>query len=391
MRVLHVIPSVSKVHGGPSQALELMEQGLSQAGMSVTTATTDDDGPSRRLDANHRPTEQHGARRHYFRKRLDFYKVAPSMLPWLWRNVGSFDVVHIHALFSFSSVAAAVVASMRRVPFVVRPLGTLARYGVTTRRPSLKRLSLGLLEAPILRRAAAVHFTSEAEWEEARALNLSLRGVVVPLAAQAGGQGNAQILLRDHPLLRGRQIVLFLSRLDPKKNVENLLKAFAAVAAQRNDLALVIAGNGLPDYVRSLKTLARELGIEPHMVWLGHVEGAQKDAAFAAADLFVLPSLSENFGIAAVEAMQHGLPCVLGQGVSIAMQVQDVGAGIAVSPDPEAISRALQELLSDGGRRKEMGEKARTFALQEYSTKAMTDRLIELYERIVATHDKEAL
>ena len=76
MRVLHVIPSVSGVHGGPSQALAVMEQGLCASGASVTTATTDDDGPGRRLKIDARPAEAHGARRVYCRKWLDFYKVA---------------------------------------------------------------------------------------------------------------------------------------------------------------------------------------------------------------------------------------------------------------------------------------------------------------------------
>ena len=97
----------------------------------------------------------------------------------------NFDVVHIHSLFSFTCVAAALIASWRRVPYVVRPLGTLSEYGVTQRRPWLKRLSLAILEARILRHAAAVHFTSEAEREEAMKLNLPLQGVVIPLAVEA--------------------------------------------------------------------------------------------------------------------------------------------------------------------------------------------------------------
>ena len=164
-----------------------------------------------------RPVEAHGARRIYFRKWLDFYKVAPAMLPWLWRHVRTFDVVHIHSLFSFTSVAAGLLASGRGVPYVVRPLGTLSQYGVTQRRPWLKRLSLAVLERRILCHAAAVHFTSEAEWEEAKPMNLPLRAVVIPLAAQAERRGDAQRLLQDYPVLRDRQIVLYLSRLDPKE------------------------------------------------------------------------------------------------------------------------------------------------------------------------------
>ena len=115
MRVLQVIPSVSTVHGGPSHMLALLEQGLCAEGVSVTTATTDDDGPARRLEID-APLQGHGLRRIYFRKWFDFYKIAPAMLPWLWRNVRTFDVVHIHSLFSFASVAAGLMARGRGVP-----------------------------------------------------------------------------------------------------------------------------------------------------------------------------------------------------------------------------------------------------------------------------------
>ena len=390
MRVLQVIPSVSTVHGGPSQVLALVEQGLLAQGVSVTTATTDDDGPARRLKID-APLQDHGVRRIYFRKWFDFYKVAPAMLPWLWRNVRSFDVVHIHSLFSFSSVAAGLMASGRGVPYIIRPLGTLNQYGLTQRRPWLKRLSLALLEKPILGRAAAVHFASQAESQEAKSLNLPLRAVVIPLAAQAAKRGDAQLLLRDYPALANSQIVLYLSRLDPIKNIEGLLRAFVAVRSQREDVVLVVAGGGQPEYTRSLKGLAQALGLEPNVVWLGHVGGARKAAAIAAAQVFVLPSLSENFGVSGVEAMLAGVPCIFGEGVAIARGAARAGASITVTPEPECIAGALMELLADKPRQEALGRRAREFAEREYSVQAMATRLIALYRQISRENGREML
>jgi len=363
-----------------------MERALCAAGVHITTATTDDDGPGRRLDAFSKPSQVPGAARIYARKWLEFYKVAPAMVPWLWQHVRDFDVVHIHALFSFPSVAAGIVARWRGVPYVVRPLGTLTSYGVTQRRPLLKRLSLAIFEKAILRRAAAVHFTTQAEWDEAKLLGVPLRGIVVPLGVETEKLGDAQCLLRSYPQLNRRHVVLYLSRLDPKKNVEELLKAFAALGPKyRTDAALLIAGDGQPAYVRSLKTLAQSLGVGSQVVWLGRVEGARKVAAFAVANVFVLPSLSENFGIAAVEALLAGLPCVLGRGVAIAQDMEEAGAGLAVAPDAGSIARALTQLLDDEAWRHKLGRRGRQYAEQSYSTQAMADRLTNLYRSLART------
>ena len=151
MRVLHVIPSIAAVHGGPSCALQLMERGLSAAGVDVTTVTTDDDGRGRRLQAIALATEMHGAKRLYFRKWFDFYKFAPSILPWLFRHLQRFDVVHIHALFSFTSVAAALMADRRGIFHTSSVRWAHCAERITQRRPRLKKMSLAILEGPILR------------------------------------------------------------------------------------------------------------------------------------------------------------------------------------------------------------------------------------------------
>jgi glycosyltransferase involved in cell wall biosynthesis len=296
--------------------------------------------------------------------------------------VREFDVVHIHALFSFPSIAAAWIAYWRHVPYIVRPLGTLAAYGMNKRRPWIKKLSLALIEAPILRRAAAVQFTSVAERDEARALKIPFHGVIIPLGIPAPARGPATDLLDPEIGRSGQRIILFLSRIDPKKNVEGLLRAFAKLDGAPAPIRLVIAGYGTAPYAASLKELAHSLGIGHDVDWLGQVEGDRKAALLELADVFVLPSFSENFGIAAAEALLAGKPCILGRGVALAAEVEAAGAGRAVDPDPESIAIALRVMLSDEAMRLEMGRKGRLLAQHEYSTEKMADRLIELYRNI---------
>ena len=133
----------------------------------------------------------------------------------------------------------------------------------------------------------------------------------------------------------------------------------------------------------SAPTRAAAAGLSDRTVWLGHVEGAEKQAALAAADVFVLPSFSENFGIAAAEALLAGLPCVLGRGVAVASAVEAAGAGLAVPPTADAVARALERILgADPCIRQEMAYRARLMAEQTFSARGMARELIGLYEDI---------
>jgi glycosyltransferase involved in cell wall biosynthesis len=370
---------VSPRDGGPTRAIGIIERALSDSGVEVTTLTTDHDLELERRPGD--PAAENGARRIYAHKWLDTYKVAPGLVPSLMKAVQGHDVVHIHALFSFASTTAAWVARYSRVPYVVRPLGTLGCYGMRARRRRLKRLSTALVEGPIIRRAAAMHFTSRAELEEAEALGLPMRGVVIPLGVDWEGPPAAPVA---HPALAGCRVILFLSRLDPKKNVEALIDAVASSQMLSSSCALLIAGTGESAYVSSLQARASAAGLSDRTVWLGYVEGAQKRAALAAADVFVLPSISENFGIAAIDALHAGVPCVLGRGVAIAREIDEAGAGLAVPPEAGAVAQALERILGTDLRRR-MAQRAAQFAGREYSVQVMAKRLIALYEGICST------
>ncbi len=384
MKVLHVIPSLSAVHGGPTAALALMERELTAQGIDVHTTTTDDDGPGRH---NGNPCgvalAENGATRRYFRKQLDFYKYSPALAAWLNAHAGDYDLLHIHALFSHSTIAAARAAGRAKVPYVIRPLGTLSQYGITQRRPWLKRASLALLEGPALRQAAAVHFTSDAEKLEAAQWGLALRGVVIPLGIEAAAPAPAGLVRQRFGSLGDAPYLLYLSRLDPKKNIEGLLQAFSQVAARWPDLRLLIAGDGDAGYVLGLKAQSAAMGVADRVVWAGHVTGDIKASVLAEALAFVLPSHSENFGIAAAEALMAGLPCVLGQGVAIAQDVVSAGAGLAVAPDAGSIAAALRRLLADKSARAAMGANALNLARHKYSARAMGEGLLGLYEGLV--------
>ena len=168
-----------------------------------------------------------------------------------------------------------------------------------------------------------------------------------------------------------------------KKNLEGLLQAFAEVSPAFPAVRLLVAGDGDQAYLAQLQALAASLGLGDRVAWAGHVEGELKASALAGAMAFVLPSFSENFGIAAAEALMAGLPCVLGHGVAIAGDVAAAGAGLAVEPDAASVAMALRQVLGDEAGRAEMGAAASALARERYSAEAMGKNLVRLYSEIL--------
>ena len=383
LRVLHVIPSVAAVHGGPTRALQQMLTAMAATNISLEVATTDDDGRGRRIDRGARSTVSFPATAAYFRKVSEFYKFAPGFLFWFWRRAKNYDVVHIHALFSFLSVVAGVICRLRGVPYILRPLGTLSGYGIVNRRPVLKRASLFLIEGPLLSHAAAVHFTSEAELREAEQLSIPFRGVVVSLAVDVCARESRLSPALPSLVSGNGNTVLFLSRLDAKKNVEGLLNAMRLVLQRLPTARLIIAGSGETAYVATLKNLALELDIAAAVEWVGYVEGEAKATLLRNANIYVLPSFSENFGIAVAEALAAGLPCVVAEGVAISSDIAEYGAGIVVSTDPQTIASGVISLLEDADRRQMAARNASRLAVERFSTEAMRAKLSALYNNVV--------
>jgi len=163
-----------------------------------------------------------------------------------------------------------------------------------------------------------------------------------------------------------------------------LLRAFADLERTDPELRLVIAGDGDPALTAGLKRQAEELGVAGRVLWSGFVTGAQKRWLLSRASVFVLPSASENFGIAVVEALTAGLPVVVTSGCGLAEHVAAWGAGIVTDGTAEAIRAALTELLANESLRVAMGEAGRRAAVRELSLESFGAGLESLYRSILA-------
>jgi glycosyltransferase involved in cell wall biosynthesis len=241
---------------------------------------------------------------------------------------------------------------------------------------------LRLIERRNLQKAAALHFTTTAERDEAAALGLSSPSLVLPLGVRCPHPAAYPRADRDGSLpVR----FLFLSRLHPKKQLENLLDALALLQRQRPAASweLTIAGDGEPRYVASLQERARACGIQGRCRWLGFVEGAAKWQALERADWYVLPSAAENFGIAAVEALAAGTPVILSPEVAVAAEVGRTGAGLVSASDPKALTLTLADALR--GPSVSMRAAALNLAQSDFSWDTIALRLRDAYRQVLTS------
>jgi glycosyltransferase involved in cell wall biosynthesis len=368
--------------------MPLIARSLVKVGIHVDVATTDDKGPGACLPlALEESFPQDGWNVFYFRKQTEFYKVSLPLRRWVRQRAADYDLLHIHALFSHTSNCSARAAWRAAVPYIIRPLGVLNRWGMANQLRWLKRLSLRYVEQPILRNAAAMHYTSYAEQVEAEQSGASAPASVVPLGIDLGDcqrLPGPERFFEQFPEVAGRQVVLFLSRLHAKKGLELLLQAFAQLHVQYPESVLVIAGSGEKSYISRLRAQADQLGLGKEIVWTGFLAGTDKLSAFAAATAFALTSYSENFGMALVEALAAGLPCVTTEGVAVSEDVRAYDAGLVVPGDASSIAMALERILGDSQLRIRLGANAHRLVAERFSLDTMGSALRGLYQRILS-------
>jgi len=386
VRVLHIIPSAAPVDGGPNVAVRAIARGLVRRGIDVTVATTNAAG-ARSLDVPlDTPVIDDGVVFRYFARSVPgSWKFSWPMTRWLWANAATYDVVHVHALFSYATIPGCRAAARVPVPYILRPLGTLSGWSLGHRRWK-KRPYYALLERPHLAGASAIHVTSEAEAEDVARLGYGGRARVIPLGVDVGARPSrrAHTANGSEPLR-----LLFLSRLHEKKNVPLLLRALATAASPSRRIELTVAGDGDPGYRDQLAELAAELGLRDVVSFAGHVDGIAKARAFADADCFVLPSAHENFGLAVAEALAAGLPAIVTQNVALARDVRAAGAGVVTESTESALASALVWAAEHPAALLEMGDRAWQHAFRALSWDTTCARLAALYDELAGRHRLE--
>lgn len=383
VKVLHVIPSIGPARGGPSAAVLAMVRALRRDGVEAEIATTNDNGTSL-LPVVTDDWIMHDGVRVFFHQRWSpsitafrEFQYSASFTQWFERVLPDYDGVHAHAVFSFLPTRAMTICRRRGKRYVTRPLGQLDPWSL--RQKTLKkRLYYALVERRNLRGGAAIHCTSPAEAARVRTLLPDARVAVIPhgIETPAPMPDAAARLRARWGIAADCPVLLFLSRWARKKNIPLLLEALSLMRDER--WMLLLAGAADDGYEQDVHLAIGKRGLAERVICPGHVQGDDKSMLLQGADAFVLPSITENFGVAVAEALCCGLPCVVTEGVDIAPAVRELRGGGVCPPEVGPLRAALLGVLHERTDRARLRREAQ----QRFSWRTAATRLSKLYTEV---------
>jgi glycosyltransferase involved in cell wall biosynthesis len=306
---------------------------------------------------------------------------------WMIDNSSRFDSAVVHGLWLYPTRCAAVVHRATGLPFAVYTHGMLdiAHRRNFPIRHVKKSLWWIARERQVLNEAGAIFFTSAAErdlaartfWPRIR----FERAEIVPYCVEPPPADSARHIAtfrNAFPELGERRLILFLSRIHPKKGVDLMIDAFASVAGSDVRLRLMIAGPGSPTYIDKLQAMAVSAGVADRIIWPGMLQGDLKWGALRAAELFCLPSHQENFGIVIAESLACGTPVMITDRVNIAPIPRAAGAGLVSRDTRQGVTSTLKQWLSLTAReRSAMGNNAVGCFERDFAADAAALRFLE--------------
>jgi glycosyltransferase involved in cell wall biosynthesis len=372
MNVIHTVPSLGESGGGPPRSVSQLCNILCQQESSIGIVTTvDPNDPIVPLEAGIQLTALAG-RGTSFSDRLratDF----GAALDGVDRSI-PISVVHQHGIWLRSSHAVTRFAHENKLPLVVAPRGMLEPWALNHRKLK-KKLAWALYQERDLEKATAFHATAQSEADSIRRL-----GFNQPIAVIPNGVHLPQITkdqLKNGASNTVKKTALFLSRINPKKGLPMLLDAWGRLAPA--DWRLVIAGNDDSNHLPVIERKIGEQGLGERVVIAGPLFGEAKEAAYRNADLFVLPSYSENFGIVVAEALGFGVPVLTTTGCPW-QELQTHKCGWWVEPTPAGIETALSEALRTTNEElSSMGRRGRRLVEKNYQWSGIAERMLEFY------------
>jgi glycosyltransferase involved in cell wall biosynthesis len=372
MRVIHIVPAITEEASGPSYSVVRLCQSLIESGEDLTLAA---------LDWSTIPQTP------------SFLKVfplgvgpkrlgrSPEMFRWLQRETTrrTVDVIHNHGMWQMNAVYPGWAAKGRKAKLVVSPRGAFSTWAMNYG-SNFKRIFWPLIQRPALAQASCFHATSEAEYEDIRRLGFKQPVAIIPNGIDVSEFSKKSI--------RAIRTLLFLGRLHPVKGIDILLNAWAAVEDRFPEWQLLIVGTDSAygdrgGYLEQMKALAAKLRLT-RMEFAKPLYGKAKISAYQSADLFVLPTRSENFGITVAEALATGTPAIVTKRAPW-QGLQAHCAGWWIDFGVEALVAALEEAMAASpGELARRGINGREWMLREFSWRNIGKKMDQSYRWLIS-------
>ncbi|MBE9060260.1 glycosyltransferase [cf. Phormidesmis sp. LEGE 11477] len=383
MKVLIAIPYLAAVYGGPSKVAQDLAQSLGQKGISVDLVTTNANGADKLTVPLNQWIEKKDYRVKYFDcfHRYDFI-MSVALCQWLARYAADYAVVHTHNMFAPTMAIARWICQQQKVPYLTTPHGMLEPWALSYK-ASKKRLYYRYFESPMLRTSSAIHVLNRQEASHVNTLGFSQTEIIHNGIYRSEFQTlpKPEVFYHQFPETQGKQIVLFLGRIDPKKGLDLLAPAFAKARHQFPNAHLVLAGPDSIGFLPTARSFFEQVGCSNAVTFTGMLTGDLKYSALAAASVYVAPSYSEGFSISILEGMAAGLPCIITHQCNFP-EAATMEAAHIVDSDAEAIYSALSQVLGNLSEGRAMGQRARNLVLQHYTWGCAAEKLIGLYKAI---------
>jgi glycosyltransferase involved in cell wall biosynthesis len=393
MKVLWVLPYYEGaiVYGGPARSLPLVCRALVGQGVEVSVLTTNANGRGVLDVPLRRPFFSGDVEVTYYpRLTAGRFALSPGLARACARRCSGFDLVHTVGLYTFPSLAALYLAAARRVPAVLAPKGELMAWALGYKARK-KRIFMRLVGNGHLRRAAALLCTDTLECQAVANLGLPNPAYLVPNALDTARLADLPprgALRRALGILGEGPVILCLGRLHPVKRPDLALEAFARVADRFPEAHLLFAGPDEAGLETTLQAAAARAGCAARVHFAGLLDRAGVLQALADADLLLMASETENFGMAAAEAMAAGLPLLISENVGLGRYVARAGAGRVTALDAGVMAGHLAELLADPAALPAMGRRGQGIALELFGLEAVGRQLVDVYRQVLSAARK---
>lgn len=395
MRIVHYLQRIDLEEGGVVRAV--LDMGALQAGGSreVTLLTHDAPDAPEAWKAGEPGTPMLEITPAPERPLGLFSKAQLRVLEPIIKNA---DVLHLHACWTNANNQLARMALRLGVPYVLSMHGMLDDWCMAQKAPK-KKLYLALTGRRTLEEAAFVHSTAEAELSQSKKWFPKGRGRIVPLVFDLEPYANlpGPALADNHFGANGtgdidsdKPVVLFLSRVHPKKGLEHLIGATALLKERGSPCRTLIAGTGDDEYLDRMRALASERGVGDDVRFLGMVTGELKTSLYERANVFALPTSQENWGFVLTEALACRTPLVTTKAVDIWPELEESGGSLLAEQSEGAFADAIKTLLDDDARRESMGASGRQWILDTLDPAAVADRYEQMYADAIAMAKENA-